>query len=135
MKKCFALSAVMLLILSGTAFAQAGGCTASVNHISGSLLVNQGNGFRPLTHNIVLHPGDIVMASGDGSGVVDFSDGTAAKVVQGHAVRIPGSLPCGGVHEGGETANGFAPGYVFLGGAAFIALGLSNAGHSSPVSP
>lgn len=140
MLKSVAFSAILALAFGGTALAQEGGCTATVDRVVGSLLVNQGHGFMQLTHDIVLHPGDIVMASGDGSGVVDFSDGTAAKVGPGHAVRVPAGLPCAGAPEGGEAANGAVPGYVFGGGAilaggALVGLALSHSGHSSPTSP
>lgn len=141
MFKTIALSTVMALIVSNAAFAQVGGCTATVNNVVGSLLVNQGQGFVPLTHNIVLHPGDVVMASGSGAGKVVFSDGGAAKVFEGNAVRVPESMPCAGTPEGTEASNGIGPN-LFLGGTAIAAgagiialIASSHSSKSSPVSP
>lgn len=140
MLKSVVLATALVVAFGGAALAQEGGCTASVGRVLGSVLVNQGHGFMQVTPHIILHSGDIVMASGDGSGVVTFSDGTSANVIAGHAVRVPGGLPCSGTAGGGETANGFAPGYVLggvavLAGGGLIGLALSNSGKSSPVSP
>ncbi len=79
------------------------------------------------------------MASGNSSGVIDFSDGTTAKVVQANAVHIPGSAPCGGAPEGSEASTGFNPGIgVGVAGLAVVGLGavaIASNRHNSRVSP
>ena len=142
MVKAFFLSTVVAVGMSGVAVAQSA-CTAVINHISGSILVNQGHGFHHILHGVVLHTGDIAMASGNSSGVVDFSDGTVEQLVHGNSIRIPGGAPCAGAPPvaqasaspvGGLNPGLIGAGAVVLGVGGLVAVAVSGS-KSSPVSP
>lgn len=145
MVKTLALSAAIVIGLTGAALAQSGACTAVVEHVSGSLLVNKGHGFQHLQNRSVLNAGDVIMASGRGAGLVRFSDGSTAQVSVGNAVRVPGKMPCDPLagykasyspkeaSVSDPSAGLIGAGVLGIGGILVAIAVLSS--HASPVSP
>jgi hypothetical protein len=106
---------------------------ASLEAIAGTVLVNKGQGFRPVTGRTEIGGGDAVMANAGGSAEIVYQDGCRSRVEPGRVVAVAstprnGSLkdapvelsPCSGgpaAQSGtiGTSATAADPGLAALG--------------------
>ncbi len=95
----------------------------------GSLLINRGAGYQPLTQAATAQTGDAVMATGGGAATIVYEDGCRVEVTSATSVVVvvetspckPGVLP----QTGGVPAGIYAVGAAIVGGAiaAIVILG------------
>ncbi len=123
---------VAILALSVSSLAQA----ATLGSVSGTVLVNQGNGFVAAKAG-ALKAGDTVMSRKDGNAVIAYDGGCAVKVAPGSVVTVAAKSPCAqlagkvaGTYNSDlpAGAGGSAPagyGAAGAGGAGFFGSGLS----------
>jgi len=120
--RCF--SALAIAILS--VFLCAAVSAATVELVSGDVLINRGNGFQHVRGTSEVKVGDSVMARPEGSARVIYDDTCWVPVKPGHVVVIALEPPC---HK---TASfdpyGTLPAVVVSGGLA-VAAGLCIAEH------
>jgi len=84
-----ALTAFALgLLLSTPIFA------TGVEVIEGQVSINRGDGYQPLVDWAPASPGDLVMASPNGSGKITYADGCVVAVNPGAVVAIAEQSPC-----------------------------------------
>ena len=81
-----------------------------VEVIEGKVSINRGDGYQPLVERTSASPGDLVMASPNGSGKITYSDGCVVEVKPGAVVPVNESSPCTT-----PTRSGFKPGYLIVG--------------------
>lgn len=89
-----------------------------VEVVEGQVSINQGDGSAS--------PGDLVMASPDGSGKIEYADGCVVVVKPGAVAAVEEQSPC-------KTGRfGFRPGYligaVLIGGGVAAAIALIDGG-------
>jgi hypothetical protein len=87
------------LSLSSVAFAASG--VAELVNVSGKVLVQQGEGFVPVTGTVMLLPGDKVMVGAESSATISYLDGGCSVSINDQSlVKVAKKAPCGK----GETA-------------------------------
>ncbi len=123
---------VAILALSASSIAQA----ATLGSVSGSVLVNQGNGFVAAKVG-ALQAGDTIMSRKDGNAVIAYDGGCTVKVAPGSVVTVAAKSPCAqlagkvaGTHNSDlpAGAGGGAPagyGAAGAGSAGLFGTGLS----------
>lgn len=122
-----ALSAAMLL--TGAAVADA----ATLDSISGSVLVNRGGGFAPVSTGALVNPGDRVMVSGNGQARIVYNSTCSVAIPSGQTVTVAATVPC----QPGSQADGS----LWRGGMSLVAGGLvagailSDTGSGNPARP
>ncbi len=100
---------------------------ASLQSISGEILVNKGEGYSMAQAPIPLGAGDSIIANPGGSAKVVYGDGCEVKVQPGDVVTVASETPCkagallpsgtGAVLiAGGLAAGGIAAGIILLSG-------------------
>ena len=67
---------------------------ATLEPTQGSLSINRGKGFRPVSHRIVAHAGDAVMVGPGGSARLVYADGCKVDVVPGTVLTVTQLSPC-----------------------------------------
>jgi hypothetical protein len=88
-----AAAAIAVLALSATT-ASAAGDGVSISKVSGGVLVNQGQGFKPATPGMVLHPGDRVLVTASGQAGLNFAGGCGVSLGGGSMATISTASPC-----------------------------------------
>jgi hypothetical protein len=116
--------------------------SATVEVVKGGVLINRGEGFRPVTGAAEARSGDQVMASPDGSARIIYADGCPIPVNPGAVITVSAKSPCtafaqrvtpaGGAPEEGLGAAG-AVGSVVAAGVIAAILSLKD--DDSPASP
>ncbi len=89
-----AAAAIAVLALSATTASAAAGGSVSISKVSGGVLVNQGQGFRPASPGMVLHPGDRVLVTLNGAAGLNFSGGCGVSLSGGSMATISSASPC-----------------------------------------
>jgi hypothetical protein len=107
------IGSAMLLVNSSWA--------ATVLPGQGSLSVNQGKGFQPVTGQLQAKIGDSVMVSPDGSASIIYADGCKVDLQPGTVATIAPLSPCA---SGSRADDNFNWGGVAMGVAAGGLLGL-----------
>jgi hypothetical protein len=75
--------------------------------VTGEVLVNQGQGFRPATSGVVLHPGDRILVPLNGQAGLTYSGGCGVVLGGGSLATISNVTPCqGGSHNAGIITSG-----------------------------
>lgn len=105
---------------------------ATVQNVSGTVLLNQGDGFKPVSGSSQVKVGDRVMARAGSSAEIVYADGCVAKVQPGAVATIQSASmidlvevsPC-------ALANGGGPGGAGSAGSAGSAGAAGAAGASS----
>lgn len=67
---------------------------ATVSPERGKVLLNRGDGYKPVTEPMQATAGDQVMALPGGSGRIIFHDGCTLKVVPGKVLTVSAQSPC-----------------------------------------
>jgi hypothetical protein len=128
-KSIFRLSACIIATISFSAASMA----ATVTNIQGSVFVNTGTGFQPVTGSVQAGPGATVMASPGGSAKIIYSD-CVVRVDPGMVVTITES-PCAPPSPGSPPTTLTGVG-IGVGAAAIITVIAVNAFKSTkPASP
>lgn len=110
-------STLAIMAVVGTAQA------ATVNVKSGSVFIDRGDGYKPVTGSTVGSDGHVVMAMAGGSGEIVYDDGCRQAVEVGAVVVIGPASPCAAASPGGVDYTLVIGGLVVAGGvAAAIAL-------------
>jgi hypothetical protein len=123
-----------------SALLAAGAQAASLANIDGVILVNHGNGFKPVAEGAALASGDRVRAAA-GSADVLYENGCSTKVAHKRTVVVLFTPPaCGqrslkdGVSAGGGSAFSLPPEVIGAGvvlGGAGLAVALSHSGSNT----
>ena len=67
---------------------------ATIDRVSGGVLVNRGAGFVAISGAQELQPGDLVMVKPDGTAAIVYSDGCTVLVKKGAIATIGAKSPC-----------------------------------------
>lgn len=88
----------LALALLGTSIAFNAAASATIASIQGkgSVLVNQGEEFRPASQGMQLKPGDRVMVQDDSEAKLKFDDDCSYSVGENKIITIPEKSPCAG---------------------------------------
>ena len=101
------IATVLLASVSiGTASA---GQAATVTGVGGDLLINQGNGFRPVAGMAIVGAGSIVMVAGGGSAQIAYGDGCIVNVAAGRVEMIADRSPCSSTQKTNPITTGAVP--------------------------
>ena len=123
----------------GTLFSLSASATG-VEVVAGQVSINRGDGYQPVVDWTPADPGNLVMASPDGSGKIEYADGCVVEVKAGAVVAVQAQSPCKtgrfGVRPGYLIAGALVVGGV-AGGLALLAGGDNNnkTGGAKPASP
>jgi hypothetical protein len=140
-------AAVVMLASIGNA-----AVAATVESISGNILVNRGNGFVAVTEPIEVQAGDLVMANPGSRAIVRYSGDCRERVEPGAIVRVVDAQNCPALDEKNGPAQAGVDGPVDggvagiaglstetvaigIGVAAAIGVGVLIAGRSDHASP
>jgi hypothetical protein len=133
-------SAILVLLI-----ASSGAGAASVEVISGDVLVDHGSGFSAVHGRTQLAPGDTVIANPGGSAKVVYGAGCSVPVEPGSVVSVTQTPPCsietGAIDPPAEQPGFFNNTTLLIGGGVVVAGGvvaavvLSQNNHNSPASP
>ncbi len=130
MKRLGAIVAAILM-LNGTSWA------ASVGGIQGDVLINQGDGFKPVSQSVTLKPGDTVIANPGGRARVMCDNGAQIVVEPGSVVTVADCDSATAADQpNGKSffeSGGYIIGAVAIAGGVALAIGLSN-GSDHPAS-
>jgi tetrahydromethanopterin S-methyltransferase subunit D len=94
--------ALVPLLFAGAAAAQ------SVGNVKGSVLVNHGAGFAPISAPTPLRTGDTVMARAGGSATLKYADGCKVDVIPGTVLTLENVSPCSIVNAVDPSDNAVA---------------------------
>ena len=99
---------------------------ATIQSVSGTVLLNQGDGFKPISGQAQAKVGDRIMARAGSSADIVYADGCRVKVQPGAVTTIQGDIlletsPCGLGNANGQAGSGSAAGAA---GASSYALEL-----------
>ncbi len=132
LRNAISITVIMMLM---AASAQA----AHLANVTGTVLINRGDGFRPIAGGVEVSPGDRIRA-GAGSADIVYDNGCAAPVGPGEVVVVLLTPPaCKGARDGFSAFAGPSPETLIIGGltiagGAGLAVALSE-GTSHPASP
>ena len=115
---CF-IVAMSTIALGTSAFA------ATLTPIKGTVQVNTGSGFRPVSGAAEVVPGTSVMVSPNGRGEIRYSDGCKKALLPGSIAVIPPVSPCA---QGQALQDDGRVGYD-----GYLALGLAGAGFGAAI--
>lgn len=124
-----------VLVVAGTA-----ADAATLTGVSGTVLVNQGGGYKPAVAPMTLKAGDSVLANPKSGAQIVYSDCSAVDVKPGEVVIVAEDVPCAGAADaaglgaGGLGANGLLIGGLAVAGGIGIVAGVSG-GSDKPASP
>ena len=121
-----------LLALAAFAIAALFSSSASatgVELVAGHVSINRGDGYQPVVDWTPADPGNLVMASPDGSGKIEYDDGCVVEVKPGAVVAVQEQSPC-------KTGRfGFRPGYliggVLVAGGVAAVIALTGGGNNN----
>lgn len=101
-------SALLALSLASVAMAQdAAAPLATVQSVSGNVLISTADGFQPLTADMPLKAGDRLMIVEGGSVTLTYQGGCTDVVNTASVYTVPVATPCGAVAS--NAAEGAAP--------------------------
>ncbi len=90
-----AICVILCAILAAVAAAsRASAQMAEIHPVRGEILVNVGEGYRPIAGVVELKPGDAAMVGSRGLGQLIYADGCRVDVVPGSVVWIRARSPC-----------------------------------------
>ena len=114
---------------------------ATVTPIEGTLQVNTGSGFRPVSGAAEVAAGSSVMVSPNGKGKISYSDGCKTSLHPGSVAVIPPVSPCAkgqalSGYDGNRDASCYSDAYIgrnrcddggiyIIGGAVAAVVGVS----------
>ena len=85
---------LVLSALLSTSFVCASASAATLTPERGEVLINRGDGFRPVTKTTAVVPGDQIMANPRGKGHVQFLPTCQVIVEPGSIFVVPSEPPC-----------------------------------------
>ena len=105
-----------------------------VENVTGQVSINQVDGYQPVTDWSPASPGDLVMASPDGAGKIEYDDGCVVEVKPGAVVAVQEKSPCqaGGF---GVKKPGYLIGGVLVAGVVVGVIALTSGSGDNPASP
>jgi hypothetical protein len=136
------MKALGLFIVAMSTFALGTSAFATtVTPIKGTVQVNTGSGFRPVSGAAEVAPGTSVMVSPNGRGEIRYSDGCKRALLPGSVAVVPPVSPCAqGQARPGDYRYDSTDytGYLVTGAAAAaVGIGIYNAtqnnGNNNPV--
>lgn len=96
---------------------------ATVTSLQGQVLVNTGNGYRPLTGSAELPIGASVVANPGALAQVSFPDGCGVQISPGSVFTVGQISPCAAnANTGTGGINPLAVGVAVLGGAGAVIM-------------
>lgn len=101
--------AVLMSLDAGAAFAE-----ATVGAVSGTVLVNRGNGYVRLTGTSV-KPGEQIMVRPGGQATLTYADGCVSRAVPGTVLVVGSASPCSMLTPIGSTDPSLADGQAETG--------------------
>lgn len=109
---------------------------ATISVTQGSVSVNTGNGFRPVTGSATINPGDRIMIPPNGQATVVFNDGCSVQLSTAQTLIVPQASPCATAGQNNPLANagGWIVGGAVVGGGILLATQLNNK-DDKPASP
>jgi hypothetical protein len=93
MKKMRLIGAITLSLAMASASVQAASSLAQIGEFGGKVLVNQGEGFEPVSSSAGLKVGDTIMTGEDGFATVSFGD-CSVSVTSSTVFAIGETVPC-----------------------------------------
>ena len=123
---------------------------ATLQSVSGPVLVSQGSGFKPAAGPVQVNPGDQIMAKPGGSAEIVYADGCRVHVEPGSIASVHGVAHHGSINDGhaeaspcAESGQGHSPAVAegatpYLAGAGIAAIGVAvvvGIAKSKPASP
>ena len=127
MRVAFGAAAIFLSIALGS---QA--LAATVNTMSGQVLINRGEGYRLVAGSAQGDVGDTVVANPGGSAQIVYPDGCVVEVLPGAVTTIAAQSPCTASGGTGANATTYAIGAVVVGGGVAAAIFLQKDKSASP---
>ncbi|MEZ5844240.1 MAG: hypothetical protein R3D27_10995 [Hyphomicrobiaceae bacterium] len=114
------------------------GAQAAVLNASGSVSVNTGSGFRPVSGSITVNPGDRVLVGPGGNAQITYSASCITTVSANRMAVVRATPPC--TVTTGETVapganTGIIVGGALLAGGIAAAVIVSSGGSSNGASP
>jgi hypothetical protein len=129
----FAIAIFALSLIGGQAAA------ATLTVLQGSVMVNRGSGYQPVTGSTEVAPGDQVIAGPDSQAMLAYPDGTSALVEPGDVVSVAegGAVPAGEAAVSGalDTTTVVIGGVVVAGGVGLALAASGGGGKDQPASP
>lgn len=105
---------------------------AVVSNVSGTVQVNQGNGFRTIPGSSEVKSGNVVRTGSNSSATVYYENGCALSIGENQTVTIQNDPTCNGANAAGNVG-AVAVGIAAVGGAIGLAVALSK--DDGPASP
>lgn len=117
------------LLVSVTSYASA----ATVTGLQGQVLVNTGNGFRPVQGAIQVGTGARVIVNQGGQASIQYDDGCSVPLNPGQLYTIAAASPCAtGQQNNPGAPNGLAIGAAVVGGTVGAVILLNGLNSASP---
>lgn len=133
MKMAALISGVLCLATASAASA------ATLTPVSGSVLLNTGAGYKPVSGSVEVKPGDSILVNAGGKAELAYGVCATYEITPGDVVYVAEdkSIPCAGAVLG--AGGGIGTGTLLIGAAAVavgvgIVVGVSS-GSDSPASP
>ncbi|MCB1484097.1 MAG: hypothetical protein KDJ17_04300 [Hyphomicrobiaceae bacterium] len=120
-------SALILSTLAGAANA------ATLDNVSGDVLVNTGSGFVQISGPVTLKEGDTIMANAGGSAVLTCDSGAVINIQPGQVTTVCDVTP-GPPPSPDTIPNGLIIGGIAVAAGTAIIIGTSDSGGDKPVS-
>lgn len=117
--------------LASSVFFAAALSAATVNSVSGQVLVNKGEGYQQVVGSTSANPGDTVVVNPGGSASIVYPDGCVVQVQPGTVATIAQTSPCQAGSAGTNTTT-FILGGLAVGGGVAAAIMLGKDKSSSP---
>lgn len=129
-----ASAAVFIAVISTAASA------ATVTVVSGTVAINRGSGFKPVSGGTGAAAGDRIKAAANSSAQIVYENGCVVEVAADQVVTVAPAAPC--VQGAGASAGLFGGGIVgpaligaaVVGGAVAV-ISASNDDNDKPISP
>lgn len=99
------MSRALMVLVCGIAFSTPA-LSATLSQVQGQVMVNRGQGFRPVTGPTNLSAGNSVMVSAGGSAQISYPDGCSSSVAVGSVVTVGAQSPCATSQPGTGTGTG-----------------------------
>lgn len=105
---------------------------ATVQSLSGSVMINRGSGYQPVHGATGAKSGDSVVVGPDGSAEIVYADGCRVKVAPGAVTSVLDVSPCStqGTADTGSSSTGLAVGAAVVAAGVGIALAAGGSGDS-----
>lgn len=106
---------------------------ATVTGLQGQVLVNTGNGFRPLQGSMQVGTGGRVIVNQGGQASIQYEDGCSVPLNPGQLYTIAAASPCAtGQQTNPPAINGLAVGAAVVGGVVGTVILLNGLNSASP---